>query len=282
MVFNTYSNNISFVYNAIVDSLVEADPTKFEKMDIGTNTDRAAFKYIPENRYIMFVHFTHGTCLGATLKIGSGWDATNKTPNGTVETYGANLFYSGGDLNARIFSHMVYVDKFGFFWNIYNPYSDANSNGALIKVEFIPLTAKEYNDGASSIFVHCDTYPTQRSYETEYIPYYAYGQYLIRKGDSNFIAYTATLKAFKSTGNNKIYFEFPRLHNNPTTYTSPIYQTKRWFYVNKVGLAVNDVISWLDPDNVTIHKFIITEIGSARGKSDIYYAIPYENAYMYE
>lgn len=243
--FNTYSANINDMLDVVVDSLVLSDPLKFEKVSVGDFTDRSCVKMLNENKYILFrsvpryrMNDYNYTDIG--ISIGSNWDDVNYVIT-SPEDYRACLYghirydASGqvSDANAfinRIYSHTVYIDEFGIFWNIYNPYTDGQANGVNIIIEFVPTSWKEYNDGASSIIIRNTTYPNMNPLPSKG---YHFGQPSVIQTDTDLIDMGHEL-AFKSIGNNKIYFNFPRIHNFAGQYNNVIYQTRRYFFVSKV------------------------------------------------
>ncbi len=293
--FNTYSANIDDMFDVIVDSLVLSNPSKFEKISVGDFTDRSCVKILNENKYILFrsmPKYKNGSYFYTDIgiSIGSNWDDVNCLIT-SPEDYRACLYGQIGwdvseqvsDADAfinRIYSHTVYIDEFGIFWNIYNPYTDGVANGVNIIIEFVPTSWKEYNDGASSIIIRNTTYPNMSSLTTKG---YHFGQPSVVQTDTDMIDLDHYELAFKSSGNNKIYFNFPRVHNFSGLHNNVIYQTRRFFFVSKIGLAVNDVISWIDVDGTTIRKFIVLDLGGARGtRGDYYIAFPFDNAAQYE
>ncbi|WP_456467700.1 hypothetical protein, partial [Archaeoglobus sp.] len=87
--------------------------------------------------------------------------------------------------------------------------------------------------------------------------------------------------AIKSAGTGKVYFEFLYYFNDSDRNTVAA-QTKRWFFVEKeAGIAVGDVVSWIDEANAVTRKFYVAEVNSANRSEKFAVAIPYENAYEY-
>ena len=182
-----------------------------------------------------------------------------------------------------------WVDKYGFIGVIQNPYADGEASGAFFACEFLPDVTKEFSDGYTNVMAY-----TKRNHAYFYggykysIPSSA-TQYYHAVRPFNLVGTHATnireghlRPAFRSAGNSKIYFEFPTYENEIVNWRTPIAQTRRWFFVEESGgLSLNDVVSWLDPDNVTVHKFFITAATSPDTATKVIVAIPYENAYQY-
>ena len=292
MAYNAYSGSVYAMLPEIKAQLEAADPThaRFEFQDVGTDINKICFKYKPENKFIMifatYNSYSSAYYYNLQIQIGSAYDSATKTISGNLEKYGGLVNSTSVNTQEalyfanRTYSHQLFIDRDGIFWNFYNTITGENNNGWMLQIEFLPIAKKEYDDASSGIFVNFFSYPTAHSVN---LGYYNAGQYFVCKDTYKLIDESKMLYAFKSLGNNKIYFEFPRIHNNPGTWSNPIYQSKRWFLVSKTGLAVNDVISWLDSDNVTVHKFIVCEVGGAKsGTIPTYYiAIPYDNPVMY-
>lgn len=283
----------------ICSELVAYHPAVFEA--VTTTGNDACVRYIPENKYLYFAYYrtnadigdfyTCGT-IGISLTVATGWVAGTHLPSGTTAVIHGVLYDNCAQHDSnlgglysnyityldKLYDHKLYVDQYGIHWNVYNPFSDFNSSGFYMNIEFIPTAHKEFDDANSSIFAYCyssrEVYNNNTKYDMHF-PVYV--------NQSRLYYTTAYMSAFKSLGNNKIYFDFPRFCNDPASYLTPIAQTKRFFTINKTNgnLVVNDIISWLDPDNVTVHKFLVIEVSSAEGARSEYFAMPYENAYQY-
>jgi uncharacterized protein involved in high-affinity Fe2+ transport len=318
MGFATYSKTLPDLFLQIVANLVAADALKFE--DVVTNVNQACVKYVTEGKYIHFKtkgdefqynNYYYGN-FSIIVSIGTGWDAVNLVPNGTVQTFRIPLYsingiyyqsvgteYPSGSrfsdaafvnaLNARVHEIKMWSDDQGIYCNIYNPYSEYTSSGALMVMEFIPVTAREYDDANSNIFFSGFTYHTGNInfWKAANTDDAAHGHLSVYAGLTTMFNTAKIRYAFKSTGNNKIYEMFPFYFNDPagspTPFLAPIAQSKRLIFISKTnsGVTVNDTIEWLDPDNVTIHTFIVQEVSSADCASDYYIAIPYNNPFVY-
>jgi len=235
---------------------------------------------------------------GAGVRFSTGWNLETHTPADTIRRWAlAPLFCnSAAPSTARMgvdssFQINYWVDKFGFQGVIQNPYGENCSSGAFFNCEFLPDTAKEFADGYSNIIAYTKRnyawwyeetstyYPAEGSTSVYYHALRPFG--LAETGQSN-IAESRLRPAFRSAGNSKIYFEFPTYENELTNWMTPIAQTRRWFFVQESGgMSLNDVVSWLDPDNITVHKYFITAATCPDSAATVVVAIPYENAFQY-
>lgn len=292
MGFLTYSSNLQTMIDTLVDQLVAADGTVFEKITT-SDANKACVRFIPENKYIQF-QFKKATFASVSQRtfmvtdIGGSYNTGTHEVETGVQRYGTLIYASDiGSLDlavlTRTYSHTLWVDKYGFFWNFWNPYTDYSSQGFLLAMEFVPVAFKEYDDGSSRIILWQTAAQTNAGTYAD-TTYYRVGQYSVFQSNDFMFEYTNMTRAYKSLGNNKIYFDFAKYHKNPPTYSNPFVTSKRTFVANKVGLAVNDVLSWINPDTSSVHRFIITEVGSggSSGTNAYYFAIPYENAFLYE
>lgn len=235
---------------------------------------------------------------GVGVRFSTGWDLETHVPADTIRRWAvAPLFtYKGGTGSpsaARMgtdssFQINYWVDKYGFTGVIQNPYSDDAASGAFFTCEFLPDSAKEFSDGYSNIMAF--TKRNHHYFDGGYaalpgrsdIYYHALRPFGLAETRNSNIREGDLRSAFRSNGNSKIYFEFPTYENDITNWQAPIAQTRRWFFVKESGgLSLNDVVSWLDPDNVTVHKFFITAATSPDVANKVIVAIPYENAFEY-
>lgn len=296
MGFLTYSNTVNYVIDKIVDALVAADAAHFAKITTGS-LYKAAVHYTGngEDKYIQFKNYKcastinkdgdpqnycHMTC----VQVGTSWNDSTKEVEGSPTNYYAAVGWNSSDISSTIFNtntlnHILYVDKDGIQWCCWNPYTANYAEGFFMSIDFIPIAKKEYDDASSCITFASFGYPY--NYGNSGSAFYRTGEYASFTSDSLITDQTNYCKGYKSIGNNKIYFEFPKYHKNPTTFTNPYFINKRWFIMQKVGVAANDIISWLDTDGITVRKFIVCECGGANGQATFYYCLPYDNPVTY-
>lgn len=232
---------------------------------------------------------------GIAVSFSTEWDMENHHASGTI--YQGMIPYrnerSNNANNLTLlaspyeFSTALYVDKFGFQMVVNNSYSGGHP--VMVSCEFFPTAWMEYDDTRTPIVFYtlgnsvvwgnasgdtehtasdCHTFVRPFGYATQTNPENNNGAYL-----------TTCRRAYRNTMNNKVYFEFPWYHqDNNVTCAIPIAQTRRWFPVDKVNGSFNlqDVINWIDPDGVTVHKYIVVAM-----TADKYFAIPYANAFDY-
>lgn len=264
------------------------DQNLYMLIEIVSNSEYGQHYYSGSNYYAKFA--------GIGVRFSTGWDLTNHVPSDTIRRWSlAPLFCNNGTPSStRIgedstFQINYWVDKYGFVGVIQNPYDTNYASGALFVCEFLPDSAKEFSDGYTNVMAY-----TKRNYaywansgcrppvgSASYY-YHALRPFgLAESGDTN-IRESYLIPALRSDGNSKIYFDFATYENDIVNWKAPIAQTKRWFFVREdSGLSLNDVVSWLDPDNVTVHKFFITAVTSPDTSTKVLVAIPYENAYEY-
>jgi hypothetical protein len=272
--------------------------------------------YTPDNTYVTIKAYAGTGCAynssdyqwsGIAMIFSTGFDTTAHEPTGTIYNGCIPFFWQDHANNAaliandRLFSVNFWVDNSGFVMSWSNPFYDATSCGGVVLMEAIPAAKREFSDGYRALMFHCNLAGTKETwfdYQSTYTPdnaavYYLNVRPFARACCSSLVNYPAHLDAYRSQGNSKIYFEFPWFHNDVTNgratptrdhYNNPIYQTRRFFYVRKSGgLALNDVVQWLDPtaEPPAVRKFIVTDISSGDNNPTVYAAIPYDNAYVY-
>jgi len=289
MGFLTYSCSANTMINQIVDNFVAADAARFAKVETGS-VQKACMHYTygGEDRYIQFINknsyiydYTRTTL---EVDIGNTYNTTTHEVETTVNKF-AGLYYYNSITEStafadRTYANTIWQDKYGIIWNMWNPYSDGSADGFLFIMEFVPVAYKEYDDASSSIIVSFTNAPNDVPYNNSTVN--KCGQYASFQNNTyNLFDVSNMTKAFKSLGNNKIYFDFAKYHKNPNVYNNPIVTSKRLFLANKTGLAVNDVLTWIDPADAAIRKYIITEVGSGTGTHANYFALPYDNAKEY-
>ncbi len=236
---------------------------------------------------------------GISVIYSSDFDTVGHVPSGTIKkgiitlstpvsnAHGVSTYltdvYNGYQCN-------YWIDKYGITGVIQNPYTHSTMTGSFFALEWIPVAKREYSDGFTDAF-----FWSRRNYEangSSYTPYVAdselasafYRNIRALKTASNGVMVEEPYlkKAFRSEGNSKIYFDFAKYHNDLEMHKSPITQTRRWFIVDDAsGLSLNDIVSWLDPDNITVHKFFITAVTSPTTAAKFMVGIPYDNAFEY-
>jgi hypothetical protein len=153
-----------------------------------------------------------------------------------------------------------------------------------------PVINWEADDGGLGIFSHHID-----SYDLAYSSLYDCRPFTSANSVANVNISSQTLvgelrSAYKSMANNKVYFNFNYMHakrvSTALPYDArvyPILRSKKWFAVDKSGgLAIGDIISWIDPDTLTVRKYIVCEVKDlSNGTTASYYAIPYENGAPY-
>lgn len=276
--------------------------------DFTMHDDQAAggfcLRYKDQNLYMLIetvidgkIGGTYTRFAGVGVRFSTGWNLETHAPADTIRRWAlAPVVCANGvpPSTARmgtgsVFQINYWVDKYGFTGVIQNPYNESEASGAFFACEFLPDTAKEFSDGYTNIMAYtkrnypywpsAGDYPAGGSSTIYYHVLRPFG--LVETGLSN-IREELLRPAFRSAGNSKIYFEFPTYENEITNWMTPIAQTRRWFFVQESGgMSLNDVISWLDPDNVTVHKYFITAVTSPDSANKVIVAIPYENAYQY-
>lgn len=269
-----------------------------------------ALRYKDQNLYLMIEAVTNGDYgksysssgtyyakfSGIGMRFSSDWDTANHVPAGTIRRYAfAPLFCNTTTPStARLgldstFQVNYWVDKYGLIGVIQNPYADNYASGAFFALEFVPDTSKEFSDGFTNVMAF-----TKRNYDYWYNgssnypseDSEAYYYHALRPFDAEtgltLIKEDEITLGYRSLGNSKVYFEFATTFNERVNWRTPIFQTKRWFFVREdSGLSLNDVVSWLDVDQVTVHKFFITAAISPDVSTKVIVGIPYENAYQY-
>jgi|GEM_PF-4339768 hypothetical protein len=274
-------------------------------------TNGIALRHIPTNNYLSIVKKVHRTekndpdprSTGLKIALSSEWDSVSHLPSGSVYYVHAGLFeawYWGGHsytetyLNNYMDADNTYnisywVDKYGLICAIANPnsYNPANNTGAtatvgcFFAIEYIPVAGREFNDGLSDFYLI-----TAQNWKPRNINENAGGfahscarPYSLMTPSRLYDQHERG--AIKSAGNGKVYFEFP-LYFNDSARTIVSAQSKRWFLVaQNVGIAISDVISWIDEANAITRKFYVAEVNSANRAEKFAVAIPYENAFEY-
>lgn len=268
-----------------------------------------ALRHIPTNNYLAFKktygHRTNANdpeynVAGIKIVMSSQWDSANHVWAGSYNYVVAGLFenwnsskrydddYFNNYMGSDDYYEITYwVDKYGVIGVIsnpinYNPYGGCNTVGCFFAIEYIPVAAREYNDGLSDFFLI-----TKENWQPRSINDNADGNwgfvcarpYALNSGTRLYDMHERG--AIKSAGTGKVYFEFLYYFNDSDRNTVAA-QTKRWFFVEKeAGIAVGDVVSWIDEANAVTRKFYVAQCWSTGRAEKFNVAIPYENAYEY-
>lgn len=233
---------------------------------------------------------------GIGVDVFTAWNATTHLGSGTLNhffiqtwhRYDNEIDQTYSD-ESRPISVQMWIDEYGFIGttqNLANYWSNPYPSGAFFMLEFVPYTHREVNDGLSDMFwAMIPTYKEEgqgmpADNDKEYYMMYGRGATLCSQYD--YFDQDKIKYAYKDLSNSKVYFEFPYWYNT-RDYDAPLYQTRRWFFVNcNEGLAAGDVISWVDADEGVTRQFYIGAMVSANLTEPKLFAIPYSNAYQYD
>ncbi|MDV0442595.1 hypothetical protein [Methanorbis furvi] len=233
---------------------------------------------------------------GMRVIFSNNWNTDTHEPSGTiyrgfVNLYGTAAYQGGYNTLANItspnsFPISLFVDKFGFVGVIQNNYSAGNPS--LFACEFFPSAWMEYDDAQKPICFFTkhiyDSFTNGIDSTGQHVTNVNSGYHYIRPFN---VAYGVTAagnmgaymprEAYRSEGNNKTMFDFPWYQNDYNSLVYPIAQTRRWFPVSATGgHAIGDIVNWIDPDGVTVHKYIVVAATATK-----LYAIAYQNAFDY-
>lgn len=268
-----------------------------------------ALRYIPDSTYMTIATKAGGIigmynadwkcyATGIAIRFASAYDIATHSIDGTYQN-GIVPLFSGSNVTPSIslldethtYPVKYWVDRYGFVAAIDTPYDNNDSSGALVVLEAPPAAWREYSDGFRLPSLHVlrnnnrfKAYTNSSNYpvgdnSTSY--YYQNLRPFNIATHTDLVEYSSCRSAYRANSNSKIYFEFPYTHNSKD-YKTPYMQTRRFFLVHTAaGLAVDDIVSWLDVDGVTVRKFIIAQISSPDTTAKYYAAIPYDNAYDY-
>jgi hypothetical protein len=306
MVFISTTADAPTICATMAQALAVTDD--WEEADSGYTAGNAV-KHIPSGTFVAFKVASmrcstdadsRSTGAGIQLIFSSEWDMEAHVPSGSIR-YGAIVLSVSTSYTdsvpistvstPNVMSARLHIDRYGIIGNIVN--TATNGVGQFISLEAISSSAQEYDDGNRPIFF--TALPTITNVfgrmggsnsvvgvglpNTNGISYLHVRGLSLTTNTTPISTDYLTPSAYRSTGNNKVMLEFPILDAVVISgnYRAPIFRTYRWFKVaSDGGLAVGDIINWLDSDNVTIHKFIVVDI--AQGNL---YAIPYENPFDY-
>jgi hypothetical protein len=271
-----------------------------------------ALRHIPTNNYLCLkktygyrtrkdLNYGGYRVAGIVACISSQWDSANHTWAGSYNYVMIGLFenwdsynrydddYFNNYMDSDDFYEITYwVDKYGVVGVIsnpinYQPRNNSDTVGCFFAIEYIPAAAREYNDGLSDFFLITKENWQPRSLEdNDTNADFAFVCARPFSLNSKTRLYDEHERgAIKSAGNGKVYFEFP-IYFNDSGRTIVAAQSKRWFFVDtEGGIAIGDVISWIDEENAVTRKFYTAQCWSAARSEKFNVAIPYENAFEY-
>ena len=325
MGYHTGNYTISaFLAEMVADLVATVD---FELIDNAAAaarwTEGYCIRYIPDDLYITIAK-TGGTgdngmttrssasyiyaYTGIVFVFSTGYDVGTHSPTGTIYAGAAPLFggiYSGqvADLNligdTVTFPITYYADRFGVVAAIQNSNSTQSyRHGLYFALEFIPVAARLYADGLSSAMFHCKVGGNHNGLtlwaDTQHIPQsYLDLRPFSRFQNSPLPNLYGALKAYRSVGAGKVFFEFPLFHNTsavemPTCdveYTIPIYRTRRWFLATPLGnISAGDEVVWTDNSDPLLpadRTFVLCDYSSTLYSDNLYFAVPKTNAFQY-
>jgi len=329
MGYHTGNYTITAFIAELVGDLVATDD--FVLVDNQAASDRwqdgYCIRYIPDDLYITIAK-TGGTSTstammtpystsymtsayyytGITVLVSTGYDISTHYPTGTIYAGAAPLFggiYNDSVTNINLIGDTVsfpityYADRFGVVAAIENPnQTQAYRHGLYITLEFIPAAARLYNDGLSSIFYHCKVGGNHHGAtvwsRNDPIPQSHLNlRPFTRYQNAPLVNVFGAMKAYRSVGAGRAFFEFPLFHNTSavemptldTEYTIPIHRTRRWFLATPLGnLAAGDEVVWTDntdPGSPVDRTFILCNYSSTLYSDNLYIAVPKTNAYQY-
>lgn len=225
---------------------------------------------------------------------------TDKTYRGLIPFYGGHSNDVPSMVSPNVFPTSIWIDKYGVVGTIQNTYS--GGIGVFFVLEFFPQEWVEYDDTEEiAAVLYCKrssdnwynsnggtsdtvTTPTHADAGALYLRPYRFGSYTYASNGNSLAGLTQhegafmEREAFRSEANNKVYFKFSTYENDVSAGRKPYAETRRWFKVSITGgLQIGDILNWIDPDGVTVHKFIVAVVTAGA----MYYAIPYENAFDY-
>ncbi|MDV0441577.1 hypothetical protein [Methanorbis furvi] len=245
--------------------------------------------------------------LGIRVIFSAGYNLESHTYEKTDKTYhGLIPFYAGhsADINRlispNVFSVSMFIDKYRVVGTIQNTYS--GGIGDFFALEFFPqawveyddteeLAAVLYNKRSGDNWTTVSDYTANIQYDptvvdsgTFYLRPYRFGNWTYASNGNNLAGLNQhegsfmEREAFRSEANNKVHFKFPMYENDVFAGRKPYAETRSWFKVSITGgLQIGDILNWIDPDGVTVHKFIVAVVTAGA----MYYAIPYANPFDY-
>lgn len=271
-------------------------------------------KYIPDDSYLT-ICLDNGTLSSSTNSSGqllrhaigigvwysSDWDIATHTPSGSqmralIPLWSTNAYssYPSGNIpivlgEEYLFDLSMWVDQHGFelVVNNNNTRSGFFGRGAFASGVFAPVDKREFNDAFSSFFFHCKPHVDVNSPRADNDTGIGvdHARFLDLRpfemaASVNLVNNSDHVQAYRSLGNSKVYFDMPVFHNERQHHRTPILVSKRWFPVSDLsGLAVNDILQWIDPDETppVTRKYIVKRVHSSLA-GFYHVAMPYENA----
>ena len=139
-----------------------------------------ALRHIPTNNYLCLVKTylrnhddaSYRRTTGIRAVLSSQWDSENHTWAGSYNSVMIGLFEKWGDYTStyeatylnnymdadNTYNISYWVDKYGVIGvianpNSYNPANNTATVGCFFAIEYIPVAAREYNDGLSDFFL---------------------------------------------------------------------------------------------------------------------------------
>lgn len=300
MVFIQGSYDIPTTIGLITQALIATDDFELTDDAALDNQNHAGIciKHIPTGQYVSFyasIAKTSATDYSAGVRviISTAWNAETHMSEGTIYRGHIPMYFTVAHLSApthlanitspNVFATSLWADKYGIVGTIQNTYE---GTGTFFSLEFFPSSWVEYDDGHQPIVLYskrnvagCDAGVSDSMTDNNvgYTFMRPYRFYTCTTATSNEGSYMER-EAYRSEGNNKVYFKFPTYENGLAAGRTAFAETRRWFRVSVTGgIQIGDILNWIDPDEVTVHKFIVCV---AKGDS-MYYAIPYENAFDY-
>lgn len=300
MVFIQGSYDIPTTIGLITQALVATDDFEMVDEEALDNHNHAGIciKHIPTSQYISFYTGYGRTCLpnrdttGLKVVFSTAWNAETHGWDGTVYRGLVSIWNDDSSditrlITPNVYSTSMWVDKYGVVGTFQNTYQ---GSGGMFSLEFFPQTWVEYDDGHQPIVLYTKRQNSGTDYGSDasgwgamigtdnhfgYLrPYRFFDSTAIGDNRGSYME----REAYRSEGNNKVYFKFPTYENGAVAARTAFAETRRWFRVSVTGgIQIGDILNWIDPDEVTVHKFIVVV---AKGDS-MYYAIPYENAFDY-
>lgn len=309
MPFFDVTESLTDFVTAITSYWTTEYPTIFTLED--TTDEGYVLHYITDDVYFLIEHgliYSQEAyrCLGIKFTVGEGWDggaltgstsadymrfmsSTNTSNTLELDTEGERTAASA----AMSLEFKYWQDQYGITL-VTRPISGFTSglrtHAIMWNLSLTPSTNWEVDDGGLGIFSHhIDSYDLAASSLYDCRPFTS-ANTIGNVSRSTQSLVPELRSAYKSMANNKVYFNFSYMHAKRIStdlpydaYVYPILRSKRWFPVDKTGgLAVGDIISWIDPDTLTVRKYAVCEVKDlSNGTTTSYYAIPYENGAPY-
>ena len=286
----------------------------WEDGDPGVSEGKVLHHLVETNIYIWLRRGRHEgpdgyNVYGILITVSSGWDSINHQPAGTIQRlvipFAARRWgWTPVLTNVDIWE---WNDANSIVAMMKNNTNDGNAHDYSAFFVMERITDKEYADAYSNFFFQVipngysvAIWGTQWYEGKEYVIHEIQGElreYLSRFSNSPTTMYRLALRpycdlgnihhphwklytqhskpAWRSTGNAKVYFQFPVWHNTHDL-NIPIARTKRWFAVQPgQGIADGDIIQWLD--GAVTREYIYKSIASPDFAQTVDIAIGYNN-----